>query len=103
MSEFAAAERARRAGQKDPITFKMADALFDVADTNHDGFITLDEYEKVLNASHFDAGTTKIVFDTIDKNHNGKISRKELKDYNFDFWYSPDGAESAGMFGAKYE
>lgn len=103
MSEVAAAERDRYDGQKvSPRFFQVADALYDVADTNRDGFLTVDEYEKVLKATHFDAGTAKIIFDVIDENHDGKISRQELKNYNFNFWFVPD-SKLAGMYGAKYE
>jgi hypothetical protein len=37
--------------------------LFDAVDTNRDSYLQLDEYEKMMKA---DAGTAKIVFDTID-------------------------------------
>lgn len=99
MSEFASLEKARHDEGKDPMIFMIADALYDAADTNHDGFLSLDEYEKVLKASGFDAGTAKIVFDSIDTNHDGKLSRQELKTFNRCFWFTPDG----GMFGEKFE
>jgi opacity protein-like surface antigen len=44
---------------------------FDAMDTNHDGFITLDEWKA--------AGRSDERFAEIDANHDGKITRDELR------------------------
>ena len=46
---------------------------FDAMDTNHDGFITLDEWKA--------AGRREDRFNAIDVNHTGKISRDDLRAY----------------------
>lgn len=103
MSKFAAAEKAKYDEGKEPFFFKWIDAMFDVVDTSCDGYLQLDEYENMMKASNFSAGTAKINFDIIDTNHDGKLSRQELKEYNLGFWFFADDAKSAGMFGPKYE
>ena len=104
MAEVAVAERAKfEAGDKSSLFARYTEAVFDVVDTNHNGFLELGEYEKMMKASNFDAGTAKIAFDVIDANHDNKISRQELLDYNAKFWNYPDDKESAGFYGHKYE
>jgi len=44
---------------------------FDAMDTNHDGFITLDEWKA--------AGRREERFNEIDADHDGKITREELR------------------------
>jgi Ca2+-binding EF-hand superfamily protein len=56
-----------------------------------------------MKASNFDAGTAKFTFDKIDSNHDGKLSREELRAYNVKFWYILDDPEAAGMYGPKYK
>lgn len=90
MAEFGALEKTRHDEGKDPMVFKMVNAMFDVVDTNHDGCLTLDEYEKLLVAINFPTGTAKIVYDAIDTNHNDKLSRQILLEYNYSFWFTLD-------------
>ena len=102
-AKFMANEKSKHDEGKEIFLTKYMDAVFDVVDTNHDGYLQLNEYEKMMKASNFDAGTAKSAFDTIDTNHDGKLSRKELKDYTFQFWFIPGDTKSAGFFGLKYE
>lgn len=46
---------------------------FDAMDTNHDGFVTLDEWKA--------AGRREDRFNAIDVNHTGKITREDLRAY----------------------
>jgi hypothetical protein len=46
---------------------------FDAMDTNHDGFVTLDEWKA--------AGRSEARFAEIDVNHTGKITRDDLRAY----------------------
>jgi hypothetical protein len=103
MSKHSATEKAKFDDGITPLAFPYLDALFDAVDTNRDGYLQLDEYEKMMKACNFDAGTAKVTFDTIDSNHDGKLSREELKAYNVKFWYILDDPEAAGMYGAKFE
>ena len=103
MSELSAAENARLEKGEEPLFFKWMDAVFDAVDTNRDGYLQLDEYEKMMKAGNFDTGTAKIVFDMIDTNHDSKLSRQELKDHNIRFWFTPDDPKAAGLFGPKFE
>ena len=36
-------------------------------------------------------------------NKNGKIERKELTDYELNYWFSLNDEASKGFYGAKYE
>ncbi|CAI8055453.1 Sarcoplasmic calcium-binding protein [Geodia barretti] len=65
-------------------------ALFDVVDGNNDGNLTWDEYKSVMEVSGFDEATAKAAFDTLDKNKNGKIDRKELASADLKFWTGLD-------------
>ena len=104
LAEVALKERAKyEAGDKESLFVCYMEAIFDVVDTNRNGFLELNEYEKMMKASNFDAGTARMAFDVIDANHDGKLSRQELFDYNAKFWYYPDDQEAVGMYGPKYE
>ena len=103
MAEFAVEESNRLAGGQEPLLFKLDDVFYDAADTNRDGFLSMEEYEKVQTAVGFDVGTAKTAFAVIDKNHDGKLSREELNESDFNFWFAVDDEKSAGMFGAKFE
>ena len=104
LAEVALKERAKyEAGDKESLYVRYLDALFDVIDVNHNGFLELNEFEKLVKASTFEAGTAKRIFDVMDANHDGRLSRQELLDYNAKFWYYPDDQESVGMYGPKYE
>ena len=104
MAEFILKERTEyEKGNRDCLSIRYPNALFDAVDTNHNGFLELDEYENLARASYHDKDVAKVVFDMIDTNHDGKLSREELIDYNIKFWYYPDNKEVAGMYGSRYE
>jgi hypothetical protein len=63
MSNHSTTAKAKFDDGKAPQAYPYLDALFDAVDTNRDGYLQLGEYEKMMKA---DAGTAKIVFDTID-------------------------------------
>lgn len=97
MAEFAAADGSKT------LQLKYLDALHGVGDTTGDGCLTLDEYTTLLKACNFGADLAKTVFETVNKNHDGKVSLQDLNDYAANFWFTLDHSESAGMFGAKFE
>ena len=103
MIELALIEKAKHLeDNEDSVHVRYIESIFDVFDTNQTGFIELDEYERLLLAANYDAGSAKIVFDIVDANHDGKISRKELRNYNTKFWFFPEGTEATGMYGPKF-
>lgn len=103
MSILAANHKAKYDEGKEIEFFKFIVALFDAVDTNRDGYLQLEEYEKIMVAGNFDAATAKITFDIIDVNSDGKLSRQELKDYHYGFWFLLDDTKSYGLYGHKYE
>ena len=102
-AKFAATQSAKVAKGDRPLIFELNDAWYDVVDTNHDGFITLDEYTKVLKSSNFgDASEAKAAFDAVDANHDGRISRDELTQSEYKFWFTVGDKTTEGMFGSKF-
>lgn len=96
---FAAVEKAKYDMGEEPFLFKLNHAWYNVVDTNHDGTITLDEYTKVTKACNFGDDAASVAFETIDKNHNGKLERKELNEHEFKFWFTVEDTGTDGMFG----
>ena len=83
---------------------KYNNAMFDVVDTNRDGFVTFEEYKLILGtASNAGEEEAKATFNLLDKNKNGKIERKEFISSNLKFWYTLDDSDTKGMFGDKFE
>lgn len=91
-----------------------AETMFDKADTNHDGYLTLDEYHRVLAAIAKAKGATPTPkgwaavdaqFATVDQHHTGRIPRAEFvaaavahtdgADLNHDGVITPDEARKA--------
>lgn len=104
MASYCAAQKAKyEKGEKLVQFSELNDAWYAVCDTDGDGFISLKEYETMLSAANFDAGTAKIAFDTIDTNHDGQLSWEEMEAHNIQFWLNPDDARYTGMYGPKYE
>ena len=69
--------------------------MYDVADTNHDGFITLDEYRKLLVACNLPESAADDTFKVID--------RDELNKHEFMFWFTTGAHEAKGMFGEAFK
>ncbi len=103
LAEMAARERAKRLRGEETLLERMNNAWYDAVDTNHDGFVTLDEWRTILKACNLNPSCADETFKLIDKNKNGKIERKELTDHEFKFWFTLDDQDSKGMFGDKYE
>jgi len=58
---------------------KSAEGAFKVFDMNHDGFVTKDEMLKLCK--HLNKEQVDKLFESKDKNHDEKLSRKEFADF----------------------
>lgn len=85
------------------LTKEGHDPIFDVIDTDDDGFITMDEF-KVFLKSGCPALTDEEMehsFNTLDKNKNKQISRDEFIAAAKDFYYGVEETELSRVFMGK--
>ena len=65
--------------------------MFELMDQNGDGEITLEEYGEWMKAFRIgEQGTTDKVFQKLDLNENGTLSREEVVQLTREFFYSDD-------------
>ena len=102
-SKFAVQERAKRERGEEPLLYPMNDAVYDVADTNKDGFVTVDEYRRIFKACNLPESAADAAFKVADANSDGKIDREELNNYEFKFWFDTGAHMAKGMFGEAFE
>ena len=81
---LAEAERYR----KGELTYveKINHALFDAADRDSTGYLSLDEYKVASIAFNFDEEAAQFCFDMLDKDKAGKIDKKAFADADVKFW-----------------
>ena len=82
------------------ITDNVHNAIFDVADANEDGFISLQEYKVYFHILGHDISDEEITqsFNAIDSNKDEKISREEFLEAAFDYFINVDESEVAKVF-----
>jgi len=97
------AESTRRRNGEETLTAKVHNAIYDIVDETHDGYVSLPEYRKVMEASDHSPEATEATFNVLDKEKEGKIKRSELIDAAIKFWCELDNQETKGMFGDKYD
>jgi Ca2+-binding EF-hand superfamily protein len=68
----------------------LANVIFDVLDADGDGLITRDEYRKYLEAHGLDAARADEVFQRLDRNDDGYISRAEVEHIVVDYYFKED-------------
>ena len=90
MAEMAVVENARKAKGERTLGSHINDAWHDLVDKNHDGFVTIDEFRTVMKACNVGQEAADARFNAIDKDKNGKVERKELREAEEKFWYSLD-------------
>ena len=52
LAEIAEVDFERMKRGEEPILLKSMEACFDLMDTDHDGFVTLDEYKRMMALGH---------------------------------------------------
>ena len=99
--KFGIAELARNK-RGEPMLFKaFHSVMFDIVDTNKDGWVTLEEFTVMCQAhARVDDAKCKIAFDIIDQNKDGVLSRKEYVDTYFDFFFSNN---DINLFGDNHD
>lgn len=103
VAALAVAETKRMERGEKPLVAKMYDAFFDIADQNHDGYVTLEEYKIFNKAINYPPDTASATFNLLDKKRTGKIERKEFIDAAFKFWCVLDDQDTNGLLGPSYE
>ena len=87
---FANAERLKKERGEELSSHKLNNAWYDVVDTNRDKTVTLDEYRTVMGACNFPESAADAMFKLIDKDNDKKISRSEIREYEFKVYFGLD-------------
>lgn len=86
---------------EDALIDKLNNAWYDAVGTTHEGHVTLEEWRIVTNAWQLDRSAADETFSAIDHENKGKISRKELNEKLFMFWFAREDEHSQKLFGEK--
>ena len=98
---YAPREIEKRQKGEDALIDKLNNAWYDAICTTHDGHVTLEEWRIITNAWQLDHSVADKTFSTIDHENKGKISRKELNEKLFMFWFASEDEHSQQQFGEK--
>lgn len=77
-------------GAYEEVIGQLVDKVFDLLDANHDGSITAQEYASWLVASNVAAEVAGEAFRKIDLDSDGALSKDQIRQLFFDFYYSND-------------
>ena len=82
------------------ITDNVHNAIFDVADANQDGFISLEEYKVYYCILGHDISDEEMTesFNAIDSNNDERISREEFLEAAFDFFFGVNQSKISTVF-----
>ena len=80
----------RSQGVYDEVIGQLVDKVFDLLDANHVGSITAQEYASWLAASNVTPDAAGEAFQRIDLDSDGALSKDEIRQLFFDFYYSDD-------------
>ncbi|XP_011403237.1 PREDICTED: clytin-like [Amphimedon queenslandica] len=101
IAAFVAKQMEARSQGKETLIEKYDNAVFDLVDYNHDGTLSWEEYKAVMVAGGFvTEESARSGFETLDKNKNGKIERKEYIEADVKFWCNLEDSAD-GLFGAE--
>ena len=87
VAEIAAADQGRIKRGEEPLLARTAGTIFDVMDTDKDGFVTLEDFKLGYAATGWDAAGAEQAFKATDRNNSGKINREDMIKSAHDFWY----------------
>ena len=98
---YAPRELEKKRKGEDALIDKLNNAWYDAVGITHEGHVTLEEWRKVTNAWQLDVSDADKTFSSIDHENEGKISRKELNEKLFMFWFAREDEHSQRLFGEK--
>lgn len=90
VAEAAVADLERKKNGEELLLGKGDGPLFDIMDTDKDGFVTLEECKKGYQAIGWDAASAESALKYFDTDDSGKISREAFIKACKDFWYKID-------------
>ena len=74
---------------------RLIHATYDLVDKNKDGTVSKEEYFALGKAAGYE-DKCESIFNSLDKNQNGKLERKEVIDYSIRKWYRLDASSPGG-------
>jgi Ca2+-binding EF-hand superfamily protein len=96
---YAPREIEKKEKGEDPLIDKLNNAWYDAVGATQD--VTREEWRIVTDAWQVEHTAAEKTFSTIDHENKGKISRKELNEKLFMFWFSREDEHSKQHFGEK--
>ena len=90
VAELAIADLEKIKKGEEPQLVKSARPLFDVMDTDKDGFVSLEDFKLGYVAIGWDAVSAENAFKFLDGTNSGKVSHEEFVKSSSDFWYKID-------------
>ena len=98
---YAPREIEKKRKGEDALIDNLNNAWYDAVCSTHDGHVALEEWRIVTNAWQLDCSVADKTFSTIDRENKGKISRKELNEKLFMFWFAREDEHCQQLFGEK--
>ena len=98
LAEIAEGDLEKMKRGEEPILLKSMEACFDLMDTDHDGFVTLDEYKRMMTLGQgWEEEEADVAVKQLDRNNSGKLSRQDIIQVSYDFWYKYEDDKTQGL------